>query len=137
MWDKKAPRPRRQPTRFAATFKRLRGILEPYAKRLGAHDDKPNQYTVSLSDVQDRVGRPLFCGCVRKGKADVSYHLMAVYAPPDLLKDLSPELRKRMQGKSCFTFTTIDPAQVKELEALTKKSAAAFNKKSFEEILPW
>jgi hypothetical protein len=27
---------------------------------------------------------------------------MPVYAWPDLLEDASPELRKRMQGKSCF-----------------------------------
>lgn len=122
---------------FDATFKTLRGILKPYAKRLGVQDDKPNQYTVSLSDVQDRVGRPLFFGCVRKGKAYVSYHLMAVYARPDLLNGLSPELRKRMQGKSCFNFTTIEPGHVKELEALTKKSAAAFTKESLKKILPW
>jgi hypothetical protein len=62
---------------------------------------------------------------------------MGVYADPTLVKALSPELRKRMQGKSCFNFTTIDPAHVKELTAVTKKTVARFNKKTLEKILPW
>jgi hypothetical protein len=53
------------------------------------------------------------------------------------VKELSPGLRKRMQGKTCFNFTAIDPAHVKELTALTKKSVARFNKKTLDKILPW
>jgi hypothetical protein len=32
----------------------------------------------------------------------VIYHLMPVYLNPGLLEGMSPGLRKRMQGKSCF-----------------------------------
>jgi len=38
-----------------------------------------------------------------------------------LLKDISPELKKRMQGKSCFNFKSIDKYLLKELNELTKK----------------
>jgi len=48
-------------------------------------------------------------GAVRLGKNYVSYYLMPVYMTPALQKRISPELRKRMQGKSCFNFTEIDP----------------------------
>jgi hypothetical protein len=122
---------------FDATFATLRGILKPYAKRLLVQTDTPDGYMLALRDVNDRIGRPMFFGGVRKGKAYVSYHLMGVYADPTLVKALSPELRKRMQGKSCFNFTTIDPAHVKELTAVTKKTVARFNKKTLEKILPW
>ncbi len=40
---------------------------------------------------------------------------------PDLLKDLPPELKKRMQGKSCFNFKTIDEEQLRGLRELTKR----------------
>jgi hypothetical protein len=60
----------------------------------------------------------------RLGKRYVSYYLMSVYAQPDLLASMSPELRRRMQGKSCFNFTTIDEALLAELEALTTKGIA-------------
>ena len=122
---------------FDVTFKALRGILKPHAKRLLVQADTPTAYTLALRDVNDRIGRPLFFGGVRKGKAYVSYHLMSLYADPSLVRELSPELRKRMQGKSCFNFTTIDPGQVKELTVVTKRSVARFNKKTLEKILPW
>ena len=77
---------------FDATFKTLRGLLKPYAKRLGVQDDKPNQYSVSLSDVQDRVGRPLFFGCVRKGKAYAGLQI-----PPDFTRDLRAGRTARVQ----------------------------------------
>jgi hypothetical protein len=38
-----------------------------------------------------------------------------------------------MQGKSCFNFTTVEPGQLKELAAVTKKGIAGF--KNLE--LPW
>jgi hypothetical protein len=52
---------------------------------------------------------------------------------PELLADLSPALRKRMQGKGCFNFKTIDATEAKELAALTKKGLARFDKVK----LPW
>ena len=33
---------------------------------------------------------------------------MPVYGLPELLADISPELRRRMQGKACFNFTRVD-----------------------------
>jgi hypothetical protein len=38
-----------------------------------------------------------------------------------------------MQGKACFNFTTIEPAHVKELSALTKRGLARM--KTLK--LPW
>jgi len=43
---------------------------------------------------------------------------MPVYMHPELLKRVSPELKKRMQGKSCFNFSSVEPALFKELTAL-------------------
>ena len=50
---------------------------------------------------------------------------MPVYEDPALLSDISDALRDRMQGKSCFNFTADEPSLFKELDALTKKCAAA------------
>jgi hypothetical protein len=63
----------------------------------------------------------LMFGAVMVGKRYVSYHLMCVYMEPDLLGSMSPELRKRMQGKSCFNFTKIDDELFDELAAITAK----------------
>ena len=107
---------------FADTFAELRGILKPYSGELLVTVDKPGEFTLASRTATDRIGRPLFAASVRVGKSYVSYHLMGVYAAPELLKGISPDLRKRMQGKSYFNFKAIEPARVKELSALTKKS---------------
>lgn len=69
---------------------------------------------------------PMWFGGVRVGKAYVSYHLMPVYTHPELAARISPALRKRMQGKSCFNFKAADAALFDELEALTREGAALY-----------
>jgi hypothetical protein len=118
---------------FDATFTTLRGLLEPYARELLVQADTPGSYQLASRTMTDRIGRPLFVAAVQVKKNYVSYHLMPVYAVPELLKGISPTLKKRMQGKSCFNFTTIEPAQAKELSALTRKGIAAFKKVK----MPW
>jgi hypothetical protein len=49
---------------------------------------------------------------------------------PDLLKDISPELRKHMQGKSCFNFKKVEPELFAELAALTGKGAERFKQET-------
>jgi hypothetical protein len=118
---------------FAATFEALRAILEPHAKRLSVTVDKPGHFELASPTMTDRVGRPLFCAAVQINKNYVSYHLMPVYTNAALRKLLSPALRKRMQGKACFNFTTVEPGQLKELAAVTKKGIAGFKNLK----LPW
>ena len=118
---------------FPATVATLRGMLDKHAKNLLVHVDKPGDYQLCSSTKTDRIGRPLFVAAVQTKKSYVSLHLMPVYACPELVKELSPSLKKRMQGKACFNFTTIEPEHVKELSALTKKGFARI-----ENIeLPW
>ena len=68
---------------------------------------------------------------MRRGKRYVSFYLMSVYACPDLLEGMSPELKKRMQGKSCFNFKDVDEKLFKELAKLTKAGAARFTDGKF------
>jgi hypothetical protein len=77
-------------------------------------------YGLDLAPEEERVPATWF-GAVRRGKSYVSYYLMPVYADPRLLDDASPELRRRMQGKSCFNFTRIDEDSLAELTSLTAR----------------
>ena len=51
---------------------------------------------------------------------------MPVYLYPDLLDGISPALKKRMQGKSCFNFKQVDETLLAELESLTGKGFSRF-----------
>jgi hypothetical protein len=68
----------------------------------------------------------------RLGKRYVSYYLMPVYASPDAVEGMSPELRKRMQGKSCFNFSTIDERLFTELADVTARTVPGFEARARE-----
>lgn len=61
----------------------------------------------------------MYFGSVKINKNYVSFHLMPVYVFPFLIDKISPELKSRMQGKSCFNFKTIDIKLFSELGELT------------------
>jgi len=107
--------------RFGEVYGRLKGILEPYAERMYVSADSDVWYGLDLAPETERVPATWF-GAVRRGKAYVSYYLMPVYGDPRLLADMSPELRKRMQGKSCFNFTHVDEPLFAELGRITRTS---------------
>jgi hypothetical protein len=109
---------------FDSVFNELKTILQPYARRLVVVADTDDNYTL---DTAQRV----FFGAVRRGKAYVSFHLMPVYACPDLLQGITPELKKRMQGKSCFNFKTANAPLFKELAQLTKAGFARFKSRGY------
>ena len=111
---------------FAETFAKLKAILEPYAaKMIVVHDTSANYYLDTPYVMKNK--QRMFFAAVRMGKAYVSFHLIPVYCCPDLLDSLTPELKKHMQGKSCFNFKTVDEKLFKELAKLTKAGAARFS----------
>jgi hypothetical protein len=84
-------------------------------------------------EVPGLEGKPWgYVAGTRLGKSYVSYYLMPVYATPSLVESLSPELRKRMQGKACFNFTKVDETLMAELDALSGSSIPAFRAKAQE-----
>ena len=109
----------------AVVFDRLAAIFTPYRSTLIAKTDEPeNLFLETPPSAAYPSG--LFFGAVKIGKRYVSFHLMPVYVHPDLLDGMSRELRKRMQGKSCFNFTRPDKALFAELETLTAAGFARF-----------
>ncbi len=111
---------------FPAVHARLRLILEPYNGR-GLHSKADAQnYLLTGPVTETSRGREVWFGGVQTRKNYVSFHLMPVYACPELLDSISPDLKKRMQGKSCFNFTRIDESLFSELAELTEKGYQRF-----------
>jgi len=110
---------------FNIVFDQLRAILTPYRERLVVKSDQDGDYYLETRHLMKNK-QPLFFGSVKTQKNYVSFYLMPVYACPDLLDNISPELKKRMQGKSCFNFKATDPALFAELASLTEKGFARY-----------
>jgi hypothetical protein len=115
---------------FSTIYTALHKILVPYAAKLDIKKDDATELYVDTRHIQKNK-KPLFFGAVQLKKSYVSFHLMPVYVQPELLKSVSPELKARMQGKSCFNFTTAEPALFKELAAVTKASYASYKAQGF------
>jgi hypothetical protein len=105
---------------FSTIFDQLRAILQQYEKRLIVEQNGAAGYSLNMP-YAEKWQKELFFGAVQLKKNYVSYHLMPIYMYPDLLKGISPELKKHKQGKSCFNFKTSDKALFKELAQLTKQ----------------
>ena len=109
---------------FASVFAVLKPVLAKYAKRLAVKTDTPQEYTLvtkSPSPFPQHKGQPLFFASLRLGKAYVSFHLLPLYMCPPLARNISPALKKRMQGKACFNFKTDpEPQLISDLKRLTE-----------------
>jgi hypothetical protein len=110
---------------FSAVFARLKSLLRSHKASLVVVNDTRDYYYLNTRWVT-KEGKPIFFGAVWKGKGYVSYYLMPVYKCPGLMKRASAGLKKHQQGKSCFNFTTMDPALFRELSKITRAGLAEF-----------
>ncbi|HYF91269.1 MAG TPA: hypothetical protein VD969_03375 [Symbiobacteriaceae bacterium] len=117
-------------TDFGAIFERLKAILAVHAPGLVVKADTADTYYLDTAIIQKNK-TPLFFGAVQIKKNYVSYHLFPVYVYPELLGGISPDLRRRMQGKSCFNFVSLDEPLFGELAQLTAVGAERFAAQGF------
>jgi hypothetical protein len=104
---------------FQLIFDQLKPILQVYESKLVVVANEPGNYYLN-SHYVEKYKKEIMIGAVQIKKNYVSFHLIPVYMYPDLLSSMSPQLKKRMQGKSCFNFTKPDAVLFGELAALTK-----------------
>lgn len=98
-------------------FEELKSLIAPYAGSLKVVKDGPDYYYLDTHQFIPS-GLPLFFSAVKIQKNYVSFYFMPVYSHPQLLEGASAELKKRMQGKSCFNFKQPDPTLFAELRQL-------------------
>ena len=114
---------------FPIVFEQLKSILKPYESRLTLTANTSDSYSLD-GPYSEKWKKVIFFGAAQVKKNYVSFYLMPVYIYPELLKDISPELKKRMQGKSCFNFKKMEPGLFEELAKLTRQGAEKFKKEN-------
>jgi hypothetical protein len=109
---------------LAAVHERLGAVLAVYRDGLSVTRDGPGGLALEIPGLE---GQPRgYVAGTRVGKRYVSVYLMPVYASPELAASISPALRARMQGKSCFNFTKVDDALFAELGDLAARGIPAY-----------
>jgi hypothetical protein len=102
---------------LAVVETRLQAILDPYRDRLEPFEI----YGMPMLRRPGARAHEWFAG-VNRGNGVVRFSLLPMHRHPELLDDLSAELRKRKRGTSLFAFSSIDDAQISELEGLVARS---------------
>jgi hypothetical protein len=114
---------------FPVVFEQLKNILKPYAQDLTVKADTADTYYLD-GPYSQKWKKELFFGSAQIKKNYISFYLMPVYMYPELLKEVSLELKKHMQGKSCFNFKKVEPELFDELAILTRKGAEKFKEEN-------
>jgi hypothetical protein len=103
---------------------RLRGIVDAYRDRLVVG----SVYGLETLTRPDARAHDFFA-FVKPGTSYVSLYLKPVYTWPDLLDDISPALRKRLQGsRTAFSFAVVDEPLLAELAALVERAFLRYQK---------
>jgi hypothetical protein len=111
---------------------RLRAIVEAYRDRLAVG----SVYGLETLTRPDAKAHDFFA-FVKPGASYVSLYLKPVYTWPDLLDDISPELRKRLQGsRTAFSFAVVDEPLLAELEALVERAFLRYRKAGASKAAP-
>lgn len=118
------------PLDLVPVFAALKPLLEAHAAALKITRDADGAFYLNTTHLMPNK-QPLSFGGVEIKKNYVSFHLIPVYVFPDLLESVSPALKKRMQGKSCFNFKAVDAALFTELQALTAAGLARYREKGY------
>ena len=120
---------------FPDVFESLKTAFGLHPDSLIVQTDTPSLYNLVgrvPSPYAQHKGQPMWFGSVRLGKAYVSFHLMPLYMCPALNQDISPALKKRMQGKTCFNFKMLpEPELTAELKRLTDASIKLWGEKKW------
>jgi hypothetical protein len=122
-------------TDFPGAFAALRKILRKQRAGMIVRADTPNDFTLITPAIGPNR-KPLWFGAVLSKKSAVTYHLMPLYYNPKLMATIPPELRARMQGKTCFNFQRPDAARFAELDALTRRAREQWERAGFLEPGP-
>ena len=85
-------------------FAELRPLLARHAASLVVICDEPGDLQLETAR-SGPSGTRMWFGAVQARATHVSVHVMPVLSHPDLLAEVSDELRGLMQGRSCFNFT--------------------------------
>lgn len=114
-------------------------MLRAHTQGLAIAEDTPDRFSLtaavgpaSLAAWGGKARRATIpVAWVARGEAYVGYHLMGLDGNAPLVARLSPALRARMQGKTCFNFKQPDAPLFAELAGVTAAAIEGLRRAGF------
>ncbi|HEX6916005.1 MAG TPA: hypothetical protein VF145_12240 [Chitinophagaceae bacterium] len=116
-------------------FNELVSLLKPFAKlSLTFKGGTAGSATVSSVKPVEIAGKKLdelFFAGVLVQKGYVGFYFFPIYVHPDLKSELSPDLLKKLKGKTCFHIKKIDPETKTHINDALKKGYSLYKNKGW------
>jgi hypothetical protein len=111
------------PEELAAIEARLQRVLDPYRDRL-------ELATIYGNPALRKAGANAhnWFAFVKPQAKHVGFYLLPIHTDEALRASIPPGLRKRLTGRSAFTFTAIDEPLLAELDALVARAFEAYTR---------
>jgi len=112
------------------TFEALKAVLVANSKGLRVTRDGAAGYELYTAGPVEFAGRKfpnVFFVAVREGKNDTALHFFPIYSHPKQFADLPVTLRKKMTGKSCFHFKTVDTELLDAVAAMLARGREIYS----------
>jgi len=117
---------------LSTIFSKLKSILEHYTEDFQARKEyigskaktkKPGYHLYGKKEVSlfRKKPQPTYVAGVIQQKNYVSFYLSPIYSHPELLLEVSTELKKFLKGKSCFNLKILTPELEQEIEEILVK----------------
>ena len=119
------------PTDLKPILDKARQLLEPYEKHFTVRcngNENCGLYSVRKIEAAGRTYDEMFFAGTRMLKGAVGFYFMPIYTHEAEFKDLSPELKKILKGKSCFHLKKQDSVLEAQLKDLLKKGYEVYKK---------
>ncbi len=118
-------------------FLEIKKILEKHSSKFlireqyrgsQAKQQKPGFHLYGSKEVSlfGKKPQPTYLAGVIQQKNYVSFYFSPIYSHPDLFKNINPDLKKFLKGKSCFNINKIYPQLLEEIEDLLKKGISKY-----------
>jgi hypothetical protein len=85
-----------------------------------AKQEKPAFHLYGIKEISlfGKSPQSTYVGGVIQQNNYVSFYLSPIYSHPELIKNISPELKQTLKGKSCFNIKNSSPELLKEIEKI-------------------
>jgi hypothetical protein len=115
-------------------FKALKPLLEKSFPSGRFVSEKPGRFDV-YGKKKVTVGKKLFDGMYFASliiqKNFVGFYFFPIYTHPHEFKELAPELKKCLKGKSCFHITKHDEKLFSQIKDMLKKGIQIYKKEKW------
>ncbi|MGK7394811.1 MAG: hypothetical protein ACNS62_09560 [Candidatus Cyclobacteriaceae bacterium M3_2C_046] len=107
-------------TQLSHTFEELKGILNSYTKEMTIKKDTPEEFYLD-GGLHPKSQEPIMFGKIFLKDDEVNYKFKPAELFPELLNDVSSDLKQNMDDNSIFHFKETNQNMVNELKDLTQK----------------